>query len=1069
MATPQEEQHGFHTEKSGDVGCKLIGIPTVRGWKTNSRKHVHFKDCWKMCENLERNPRVFQPLCRKRKICYRGCQTACASWHRAASVSGRRDPAKGQQKQLQGGHSGSSSSSSSSSSRRVDWQFQERVVTDTDYMWISMHWPRPTPLPPVPLPHPIVYSILMREEKNDWRFIQQTYEQQYNMRHDEAPFVPEFLIEAIDETGVIAGSVFNVSKMLFTNVIRDTGALGEMTDKVNLTHSLTYEDEDGLEARLTWSHPRGVGGPGRREQGEVDYEVVHILKRCGIYDTAPRCLHTEDLFTSDVVVKLTDKPQYSLKKLLFNTRYWVRIQLANHGPPDGQLAFLTLDTPRCDQPSDDFRRCFLPSDVTPHTVTSPNVTGPANVTMAAGAVSTVSSLVTVTEDEDGLNDTDDYSLTELIRDIQFHLVVPKTKKPRGKHHPPRGDPRERGKQGKNTDTDTDPPSLHHYHRPGLGDEDRVLVNVSWTYISDLRHVNFSLTFSAAEAPGTHVLRQNVTGVTHVVVSLMDNTVYDMVIDLVVPPDTLLVNRSGSRESGAGSAHRDWGPRYLDDSRQRRTFNTSTLQLAARERHQAVRMKEKNLKAVNGVMIGMACVVVFVVIAFVTIFLYKKRQSFKDIIIPKTTVAKSNSYKSSVGGKGDYSNQLMVFCDEWELDPQLLKFSTPLGQGAFGKVVTGYYSDHKVAIKLVKEGAPLSYREDLVAEIQLMKRLGTHPNIVCLVGACTITEPIALVMEYVPYGNLQNFLKKCRLEGDLQKRADGPSEIQYSMLQDCGGIENGVITPTDMLSFARQVAMAMEYLAEKKYVHRDLAARNILLHYNKVVKVCDFGLSRDIFHDNQYKKLTNGKLPLKWMAIESLRDRVFTTQSDVWSFGILLWEIVTMGASPYPNIALADLYYVLSNHYRMDKPSNCSSELYGVMRRCWAEQPQDRPCFTQLREQLESLMSQDRDYLVLEDIDVPLSTSESSSNPTAPDLFSGEMLPSQAARHAVSVSSYESGSSSSAATTTTTPSTGLLKQQQQGLLPASAAGSRRPPITIDVCIHQKSTERLMRPSESDSSP
>lgn len=84
------------------------------------------------------------------------------------------------------------------------------------------------------------------------------------------------------------------------------------------------------------------------------------------------------------------------------------------------------------------------------------------------------------------------------------------------------------------------------------------------------------------------------------------------------------------------------------------------------------------------------------------------------------------------------------------------------------------------------------------------------------------------------------------------------------------------------------------MAEKKYVHRDLAARNVLLDYNKVVKVCDFGLSRDIYHDNQYKKLTSGKLPIKWMAIESLRDRVFTTQSDVWSFGILLWETVTMG-------------------------------------------------------------------------------------------------------------------------------------------------------------------------------
>ncbi|XP_067682069.1 uncharacterized protein [Haliotis asinina] len=441
--------------------------------------------------------------------------------------------------------------------------------------------------------------------------------------------------------------------------------------------------------------------------------------------------------------------------------------------------------------------------------------------------------------------------------------------------------------------------------------------------------------------------------------------------------------------------------------------------------------KQDLSTLSGVIVGVVVATILIIVGFVVLF-YKKRKSFKDIIITKTFVTKSNSYKSNVGaGKSNYSNQLMVISDEWELDPKQLKFSTQLGQGAFGKVVTGYYCDQKVAIKLIKEGAPLSYKEDLVAEINLMKRVGSHPNIVAMIGACTLNEPIALIMEFIPHGNLQNFMKKCRLEGDLRKRSDGASEIAYSMVDDSGGIENYFITPTDMLSFARQVAMAMEYLTDRRYVHRDLAARNVLLGPNKVVKLCDFGLSRDIYNDNQYKKLTNGKLPLKWMAIESLRDRVFTTQSDVWSFGILLWEIVTMGASPYPHIALSDLYYVLVNGYRMEKTSNCSDELYALMLQCWAANPADRPCFTQLRMMLEELMEEDRDYLVLENINVPLNTSENSSSSSSVD----------------DMSTQPSGTSSGA------------------LVVAMPKESLR----VDVCIHGKSTDRLLRKSESDSSP
>ncbi|KAH9492329.1 Fibroblast growth factor receptor 1 [Bulinus truncatus] len=257
-------------------------------------------------------------------------------------------------------------------------------------------------------------------------------------------------------------------------------------------------------------------------------------------------------------------------------------------------------------------------------------------------------------------------------------------------------------------------------------------------------------------------------------------------------------------------------------------------------------------------------------------------------------------------------------------------------------------------------------------------------------------------------------------------------------------------------------MLDEYLSEKKYVHRDLAARNVLIHYNKVVKVCDFGLSRDIFNDNHYKKLTNGKLPLKWMAIESLRDRIFTTQSDVWSFGILLWEIVTMGASPYPNVALADLYFVLSTGYRMDKPSNCSDELYAIMRSCWEDESTDRPTFTQLRFMLEELLTEDRDYLVLEDIDVPITNSDNSSTPS-PQSLSADRTGEAEGGAVAGMRPYPvmmmPGDPSQASPTT--PS--------QPIKIAKKAAPRRDHMRINVCIHQKSTDRLIRPSESDSSP
>lgn len=148
---------------------------------------------------------------------------------------------------------------------------------------------------------------------------------------------------------------------------------------------------------------------------------------------------------------------------------------------------------------------------------------------------------------------------------------------------------------------------------------------------------------------------------------------------------------------------------------------------------------------------------------------------------------------------------------------------------------------------------------------------------------------------------------------------------------------------------------MSYLASRRCVHRDLAARNVLVCENNVLKIADFGLARNI-QGEYYRKTTNGKLPIKWMAIESLESQVYTSQSDVWSYGVLLWEIMTLGAKPYKGVPLQDIYKRLEKGYRMEQPPNCSPEIYSLMQKCWAEQPNDRPTFSQIVEAIDSLLS-----------------------------------------------------------------------------------------------------------------
>nr|XP_020032898.1 fibroblast growth factor receptor 3 isoform X2 [Castor canadensis] len=332
--------------------------------------------------------------------------------------------------------------------------------------------------------------------------------------------------------------------------------------------------------------------------------------------------------------------------------------------------------------------------------------------------------------------------------------------------------------------------------------------------------------------------------------------------------------------------------------------------------------------------------------------------------------------------------------KWELSRALLTLGKPLGEGCFGQVVMaeaiGIDKDRAakpvtVAVKMLKDDATDKDLSDLVSEMEMMKMIGKHKNIINLLGACTQGGPLYVLVEYAAKGNLREYL-----------RARRPPGMDYSF--DACRLPEEQLTFKDLVSCAYQVARGMEYLASQKCIHRDLAARNVLVTEDNVMKIADFGLARDVHNLDYYKKTTNGRLPVKWMAPEALFDRVYTHQSDVWSFGVLLWEIFTLGGSPYPGIPVEELFKLLKEGHRMDKPANCTHDLYMIMRECWHAVPSQRPTFKQLVEDLDRILTvtSTDEYL---DLSVPFEQyspggqdTPSSSSSGDDSVFTHDLLP-----------------------------------------------------------------------------
>ncbi|XP_012862039.1 tyrosine-protein kinase receptor UFO [Echinops telfairi] len=392
----------------------------------------------------------------------------------------------------------------------------------------------------------------------------------------------------------------------------------------------------------------------------------------------------------------------------------------------------------------------------------------------------------------------------------------------------------------------------------------------------------------------------------------------------------------------------------------------------------------------GAVVAAACVLV---LALFLIHRRKKETRYGEVFEPtvergelvvRYRVRKSYSRRTTEATLNSLgiSEELKEKLRDVMVDRHKVALGKTLGEGEFGAVMEGQLNQDdsilKVAVKTMKIAiCTRSELEDFLSEAVCMKEFD-HPNVMRLIGVCFqgseregFPAPV-VILPFMKHGDLHSFLLYSRL-------GDQP-----------------VFLPTQMLvKFMTDIASGMEYLSTKRFIHRDLAARNCMLNENMSVCVADFGLSKKIYNGDYYRQGRIAKMPVKWIAIESLADRVYTSKSDVWSFGVTMWEIATRGQTPYPGVENSEIYDYLRQGNRLKQPVDCLDGLYALMSRCWELNPRDRPSFSELREDLEDTLKalppgQEPDEILYVNMDEgggwaePLGAAGGADPPTQPD-------------------------------------------------------------------------------------